>query len=111
MAEATIKKQPSNAFFKLLSDTALSAKNYANYIPVPMLGGAGDLLMGQAPELLQDMAYNGMSALGKGGNLQTYSFDPRLADVALTIPLLKSASNGIKSTTNALKKKPQSLLY
>lgn len=89
----TIQTSPRNIYTGAAADALLAAKRGANKYEVkdwvPLLGGTGlgDLFMGKAPELADDISYQGLSALHRGGNLATggigtYGLDPRTVDAA-----------------------------
>ena len=79
------------------------ALNYPGKLPksVPLLGGmgAGDLVMGEAPEALEDYAY-GSGPFHRGAGTTT-RMDPRLVDVA-TLPFLGGV--GAKAVKSVLPK-------
>ena len=87
-------KAPNRNIAGGLADLLLSAKQKANKYEikewVPLLGGTGfgDLFMGEAPELVDDISYEGLGALRTGGNsvtggLGTYGVDKRTLDAAM----------------------------
>lgn len=88
---ATLSSQPRSGITGSLSDLLMKAKNGLNNVNIPMLGGAGDLVLGGTPELLDDVSYNGMSALNSGGpTFQTFNLDPRTIDAASMLPVAKA---------------------
>jgi len=114
----TIQASPRNRYTGALADTLLDAKRGANQYEVkdwvPLLGGTGlgDLFMGKAPELADDVSYQGLNALYRGGNLATgglgtYGLDPRTVDAAF----LGADAYGLsKLATHLAKKGGQKLI-
>lgn len=85
---------PREEYLGVIADLLLSTKKSANEYKVPksipLLGGTGigDLFMGKAPELVDDISYDGIKRLLKGGNgatggIGTYTLDPRVMDAAM----------------------------
>ena len=62
-----------------LANWLYQGRNFANKAEVPYLGGLGDLLFGESPEVIEDWAYGFAPVSGAG---QTTQLDPRLVDVA-----------------------------
>jgi hypothetical protein len=82
-----LKASPRNRFVGLLADALQAGKSGLDTVQLPVIGGFGSLLMGDAPELVNEVAYYGPQALVKGGNaatggLGTFRPDPRILDVA-----------------------------
>ena len=101
-----------------LADVLLSAKSKANQYEVlpqvPLIGGTGlgDMFMGRAPELIDNMSYDGLRAAIRGGNaatggIGTYGARPEVADAAL----LGMDITGIGKGLSGLSKKSASVLY
>lgn len=89
-----ITNSPRNRYTGTLADTLSSAKAYGDQYEVspwvPLLGGTGlgTLFMGKAPELVDDVSYQGLKALYRGGNLATggigtFQPDKRTFDAAM----------------------------
>lgn len=85
---------PRNRFVGGLADLLKEGKAYANKTSFPqsfpLVGGMGlgDLFMGEAPSLVDDISYGGLGAIVRGGNratggLGTYTLDKRTADLGL----------------------------
>lgn len=113
-----LKATPRNAVLGRLADVLQSGKDAANkyYIlpQVPLVGGTGlgDLFMGKAPELFNDMSYDGIKAAIRGGNLATgglgtYGARPAVADAAL----LGMDVAGLGKGLGGISKKSASVLY
>lgn len=72
-----ISNSPRRPVPGALADLLASGKQYGNRYEVkdwvPLIGGTGlgDIFMGQAPELVNDVSYNGLPALVRGGNVAT----------------------------------------
>jgi len=114
----SIQATPRNAIVGRLADLLQSGKSYANkyeVLPqVPLLGGTGlgDLFMGKAPELVDDISYDGLQAAIRGGNVATggigtYGARPAVADAAL----LGADMVGIGKGLSGLSRKSASALY
>jgi hypothetical protein len=102
-----LQATPRNEIIGSLSDLLMKGKNALNNVNLPVLGGAGDLLIGESPEFINDVAYKGISAFNKGGNtFQTFRLDPRTLDTAGVIPM---ASSTAKIGSNVAKKGAKSL--
>ena len=114
----SIKATPRNEALGRLADLLTRGKTAANQyqiLPqVPLIGGTGlgDLFMGKAPELLDDVSYDGLQAAIRGGNLATggigtYGARPAVADAAL----LGMDVAGLGKGLGGLSKKSASVLY
>ncbi len=114
----SIQATPRNKVIGRLADLLQSGKSYANkyeVLPqVPLVGGTGlgDLFMGKAPELMDDVSYDGLRASIRGGNgatggIGTYGARPAVADAAL----LGMDVAGIGKGIGGLSKKSASALY
>ena len=82
-----LKASPRNRYIGLLADALQAGKSGLDNVQLPVVGGLGSLLMGDAPEMVNDVAYYGPQALVKGGNaatggIGTFRPDPRILDVA-----------------------------
>ncbi len=91
---ADLKAPKRNDVIGRLADILQSGKDTANQyqiLPqVPLIGGTGlgDMFMGKAPELINDISYDGLQAAIRGGNtatggIGTYGARPAVADAAL----------------------------
>ena len=89
-----IQATPRSDILGRIADLLKQGKEYANQYQVlpqvPMLGGTGlgDLFMGRAPELMDNISYDGIRGATRGGNLATggigtYGARPEVADAAL----------------------------
>ena len=89
-----IQATPRSDVLGRIADLLKQGKEYANQYQVlpqvPMLGGTGlgDLFMGRAPELMDNISYDGIRGATRGGNLATggigtYGARPEVADAAL----------------------------
>lgn len=85
---------PRNAIVGRLADILKQGKGAANEYAmkdwVPLIGGMGlgDMFMGKAPELVDDISYDGLQAAIRGGNaatggIGTYGARPAVADATL----------------------------
>jgi hypothetical protein len=112
----TIQATSRNKLFGSLADALLSAKTKGNEYEVkdwvPLIGGTslGDMFFGNAPELTDDVSYNGLKALFTGGNsatggLGTYGLDPRTFDAAMLGADVAGLGKGIALTGKAATKK------
>jgi hypothetical protein len=85
-----LQAPPRRKALGLLADALTSGQEALNTVNLPYLGGLGGLLLGQAPEYLQDVSY-GMPAFRGGnvatGGLGTLTPDTRMLDVA-TLPFV-----------------------
>lgn len=88
-----LRAAPSNPLLDWLATGARGAKNVLNNIDLPYVGGAGDMLIGGTPELLDNVSVHGMGGLGSGSGLQ-FKLDPRVLDAAGLIPTGLIASKG-----------------
>lgn len=113
-----LKATDRNTLIGKLADLLQSGKSTANkyqILPqVPLIGGTGlgDLFMGNAPELVDDMSYDGFRAAIRGGNaatggIGTYGARPAVADAAL----LGMDIAGLGKGLSGLSKKSASALY
>ena len=113
-----IQATPRNEILGYLADLLQSGKSTANQYEVlpqvPLIGGTGlgDLFMGKAPELFDDMSYDGLQAAIRGGNLATggigtYGAKPAVADAALLGMDLAGLGKGLGS----LSKKSATAVY
>jgi hypothetical protein len=89
-----LQTTPRNELFGRFADILKQGKNAANQYAmkdwVPLIGGTGlgDMFMGKAPELVDDISYDGLQAAIRGGNaatggIGTYGARPAVADAAL----------------------------
>lgn len=89
-----LQTTPRNAYIGKLADLLKHGKGAANEYAmkdwVPLIGGTGlgDMFMGKAPELVDDISYDGLQAAIRGGNaatggIGTYGARPAVADAAL----------------------------
>jgi len=110
-----LKATPRNRYTGSLADALLSAKSAGDRYEVkdwvPLLGGTGlgQLFMGQAPELVDDVSYYGPQALIRGGNevagrLGTLAPDKRIFDAAMLGLDTYGLSKGIGASTKAVVK-------
>jgi hypothetical protein len=85
-----LQAPPRRKALGLLADALTSGQEALNTVNLPYVGGLGGLLLGQAPEYLQDVSY-GMPAFRGGnvatGGLGTLTPDTRMLDVA-TLPFV-----------------------
>jgi hypothetical protein len=85
-----LQAPPRRKALGLLADALTSGQEALNTVNLPYVGGLGGLLLGQAPEYLQDVSY-GMPAFRGGnvatGGLGTLAPDTRMLDVA-TLPFV-----------------------
>jgi hypothetical protein len=85
-----LQAPPRRKALGLLADALTSGQEALNTVNLPYVGGLGGLLLGQAPEYLQDVSY-GMPAFRGGnvatGGLGTFAPDTRMLDVA-TLPFV-----------------------
>jgi hypothetical protein len=85
-----LQAPPRRKALGLLADALTSGQEALNAVNLPYVGGLGGLLLGQAPEYLQDVSY-GMPAFRGGnvatGGLGTLAPDTRMLDVA-TLPFV-----------------------
>lgn len=73
----------------LLSDALSFGKQKLNNVNVPYVGGLGGLLLGQSPEMLNDLSYGKSPFTGGNvatGGIGTFGVDPRMIDVAGLVP-------------------------
>lgn len=114
----SIQETPRNTFIGGLADLLQSGKSYANQYEIlpqiPLVGGTGlgDMFMGKAPELINDISYDGLQAAIRGGNsatggIGTYGARPAVADAAL----LGMDVAGISKGLGSLSRKSASALY
>lgn len=114
----SIQATPRNKIVGRLADLLQSGKKYANQYEVlpqvPLVGGTGigDLFMGKAPELVDDISYDGLQAAIRGGNaatggIGTYGARPAVADAAM----LGMDVAGLGKGLGGLSKKSASALY
>lgn len=93
----SIKSSPRGPLMGLFADTLKSAQTGMNQVKLPYFGGAGDLLLGGAPKLADDISYQGLSAVMSGGNVATggigtYGIKPDALDLAGVMTGLGSAA-------------------
>lgn len=85
-----LQAPPRRKAVGLLADALTSGQEALNTVNLPYVGGLGGLLLGQAPQYLQDVSY-GMPLLRGGnvatGGLGTLTPDTRALDVA-TLPFV-----------------------
>lgn len=82
-----IKASPRFGLMGLFADALKGAQSGMNYVDLPYVGGLGDLMLGGAPQLADDISYQGLSALVRGGNaatggIGTYGLKPETVDLA-----------------------------
>ena len=82
----SVKAIEPNRAGLMLAKALRATKDFGNKVELgypPLTGtmGIGDLLMGQGPELAEDLSYGFSGSRGKG---MTYKPDPRYLDLALT---------------------------
>lgn len=82
-----IKASPRLGLMGLLADALKGAQSGMNRVDLPYVGGMGDLMLGGAPQLADDISYQGLSALVRGGNaatggIGTYGLKPEAVDLA-----------------------------
>jgi len=115
---ADLKAPKRNDVIGRLADILQSGKDTANQyqiLPqVPLIGGTGlgDMFMGKAPELINDISYDGLQAAIRGGNtatggIGTYGARPAVADAAL----LGLDVAGIGKGLGGLSRRSASALY
>jgi len=115
---ADLKAPKRNDVIGRLADILQSGKDTANQyqiLPqVPLIGGTGlgDMFMGKAPELINDISYDGLQAAVRGGNVATggigtYGARPAVADAAL----LGLDVAGIGKGLGGLSRRSASALY
>jgi ribosomal protein S18 acetylase RimI-like enzyme len=102
-----IKASPRNRYIGLLADALQAGKSGLDNVQLPVIGGLGSLLMGEYPELINDVAYYGPQALVKGGNaatggLGTFRPDPRVLDLAGAVAGAPGAGRLAKTAANPL---------
>ena len=113
-----LQASPRNEILGYLADLLQSGKSTANQYEVlpqvPLIGGTGlgDLFMGKAPELFNDMSYYGLQAAMRGGNVATggigtYGARPAVADAILLGMDLVGLGKGLGS----LSKKSATAVY
>jgi len=114
----SLNATPRNKIIGRLADLLQSGKSSANQYQVlpqvPLIGGTGlgDLFMGKAPELVDDISYDGLRAAVRGGNtatggIGTYGARPAVADAAL----LGMDVAGLGKGLGSLSKKSAGALY
>lgn len=114
----SIQATPRNNILGKLADVLKSGKTNANQYEIlksiPLIGGTGlgDLFMGKAPELIDDISYDGLQAAIRGGNratggIGTYGARPAVADAAL----LGMDVAGLGKGLGGLSKKSAAALY
>lgn len=82
-----IKASPRFGLMRLFADALKGAQSGMNRVDLPYFGGMGDLMLGGAPQLADDISYQGLSALLRGGNVATggigtYGLKPEAVDLA-----------------------------
>lgn len=113
-----IKATPRNEVLGGIADLLTKGKTAANQYQIlpqiPLIGGTGlgDLFMGKAPELLDNVSYDGIRAALRGGNLATggigtYGARPEVADAAM----LGLDVVGLGKGLSGLSKKSASAIY
>lgn len=100
-----LKASPRNRALGLLADALSGAKSAADTVQLPVVGGLGSLLFGDAPELVNDVAYYGPQALVRGGNaatggIGTFTPDRRILDAAGVVPMAPGAARAAKAALN-----------
>jgi len=102
-----MQSTPRNAFVGGLADLLKQGKDTANQYEmkswVPLIGGTGlgDMFMGKAPELVDDISYDGLQAAVRGGNaatggIGTFGARPAVADAALLGMDMAGIGSGLK---------------
>ena len=102
-----MQSTPRNAFVGGLADLLKQGKDTANQYEikswVPLIGGTGlgDMFLGKAPELVDDISYDGLQAAVRGGNaatggIGTYGARPAVADAALLGMDMAGIGSGLK---------------
>jgi len=88
--QSTPRNQALGRIADILKQGKGAANQYAMKDWVPLVGGTGlgDMFMGKAPELVDDISYDGLQAAIRGGNaatggIGTYGARPAVADAAL----------------------------
>lgn len=102
-----LKASPRNRALGLLADALSGAKSAADTVQLPVVGGLGSLLFGDAPELVNDVAYYGPQALVRGGNaatggLGTFAPDRRVLDAIGVAPMAPGAVRAAKTVANPM---------
>jgi hypothetical protein len=82
-----MKASPRFGLMGLFADALKGAQSGMNRIDLPYVGGLGDLMLGGAPQLADDISYQGLSGLMRGGNVATggigtYTLKPEVLDLA-----------------------------
>lgn len=108
-----LQASPRNEILGYLADLLQSGKSTANQYEVlpqvPLIGGTGlgDLFMGKAPELFDDMSYYGLQAAMRGSGINTLGAKPAVADAILLGMDLVGLGKGLGS----LSKKSATAVY
>lgn len=107
-----IQATPRNTYLGKFADVLKQGKSVANTYAmkdwVPLIGGMGlgDMFMGKAPELVDDISYDGLQAAIRGGNaatggIGTYGARPAVADAALLGMDALGLAKGLGALTKA----------
>ena len=107
-----VKQTPRNRITGNIADILKASKNFANKYEVkdwmPLIGGTGlgDLFMGKAPELVDDISYDGIQAAIRGGNsatggIGTYGARPAVMDAAFLGADALGIGKGLASVTRS----------
>jgi len=89
MADLPLQNSEQN-ILKYIADALRKVQEMGNQVDIPMLGGAGDLLVGNAQDTMEKLSYGESPTSGSG---QTLQLDPGVADlagVAGSMPLAKA---------------------
>lgn len=112
--QATSRNQLIGRLADLLQSGKSAANQYQILPQIPLVGGTGlgDLFMGKAPELVDDISYDGLRAAVRGGNaatggIGTYGARPAVADATL----LGMDVTGLGKGLGSLSKKSAGALY
>lgn len=102
-SNSEIKEPTRSKGFGFFADALKKLKGNMNYINIPYLGGAGDLILGESPRLADDISYQGLSALVRGGNVATggigtYGLKPETVDLAGVITGLGGIARPVASS-------------
>jgi hypothetical protein len=109
-----MKPSPRYGLMGLFADALKGAQSGMNYVELPYFGGLGDLVLGGAPQVADDISYQGLRGLMRGGNaatggIGTYSIKPEALDLAgvatglggLARPVAKTAARELVKNMGA----------
>jgi len=109
-----MKASPRYGLMGFFADALKEAQSGMNYVDLPYVGGLGDLVLGGAPQLADDISYQGLSGLMRGGNVATggigtYGLKPEAVDLAgvmtglggLARPAASAAARGVVKNMGA----------